>query len=126
MKYYIPVVEHWEDTDLVLMARVKGSDGSVITQSDVAAVVCHVHDRDAGAAVGDPEPLDVSSVVFNAPQLDSRWTEDDVGYNFLHTVSGARFPEGKTYRVEVVATPVSGSSYLMAVFNVKCRERLSG
>jgi hypothetical protein len=121
----VRAVTHWEDTDLVVMSRVKNVDGDNVTQASISSITCKIYNRLTGELVGT-ESLTVSSVVFNTLQTDDPWDEDSTGYNFRYTVSGSYFPDNDvTYRVEVTATPTSGSTFLMAAVDVEITGRFS-
>ena len=50
--------------------------------------------------------------MFDTLQTDSRWSEDDTGYNFRHTVGASVFSEANHhYEIEYVFTPASGEVY---------------
>lgn len=103
---------HWEDADLVLMARIKGADAQNILQATISSISLKVFDLADGEQVGATLALTVSSVIFDALQTDSRWTEDATGYNFRYTLDGDYFPVGdRDYRIEVVFTPTTGSPF---------------
>jgi hypothetical protein len=103
---------HWEDADLVLMARIRGLDAQEIIQSTISSISLKVFDLSSGEQVGATAALTVASVVFDILQTDDRWTKDGTGYNFRTTVSGAYFSPGdRDYRIEVVFTPATGSPF---------------
>jgi hypothetical protein len=107
---------HWEDADLVIMARIRGADAVNIVQATISSISLKVFDLSDGEQVGSTAALTVSSVVFDTLQTDARWTRDGTGYNFRTTVGGAYFPVGdRDYRVEVVFTPATGGAFPFVV-----------
>ena len=103
---------HWEDADLVLMARIKGIDRQNILQSTISSIAQKVYDLNSGSQVGVTVALVVADVIFDTLQTDARWTKDATGYNFRATIAGTYFPNGDTdYRVEILFTPATGSAF---------------
>lgn len=104
--------QHWEDADLVAMARLKGSDGADVTQAALTSIAIHIYDLESGEQVGSTLTPSVSSVIFDSLQTSPPWSADADGYNFRVTLSGSYFPEGsKLYRVEAILTPTTGSPF---------------
>ena len=111
------------------MARITGADAANITQSDISSGTYSVfllNDQDADdrtATLHTDLPLTIASVIFDTLQTDARWTEDDTGYNFRHTVdvssSTAFETAGRRYLVEYKLTPSSGQ-VIIARFQVDC------
>jgi hypothetical protein len=125
----ILVVTHWEDGDLIVMSRVKGSTGQAITPTDLGGgtVECKVFDRLTRAQIGATQNPAAVSVLFDTLQLDDRWSVDAEGYNFRYTVPGTLFPDGnKTYRVECRALPSVGQGYPLAMLDVETEDRFGG
>ena len=101
----------WEDGGAFLMGRVLGNDGVYITQAVVSSITYLVHDITAGADVTSGS-VTISTTIFDTLQLDDRWTEDDIGYNFGVAVSASWFATpDHTYRVEYKFTPSSGQVF---------------
>lgn len=109
------------------MSRVYGAAATAILQADLSSIALYVYDRTTQEQVGVTLALTVSAVIFDTLQTDARWTKDATGYNFRTTISGATyFPDGDTsYRVEIIGTPVSGSTFLIAVLDVETLNRMS-
>lgn len=107
----------WEDSSLVVMARVLGGLGANITQAYLSSVTCRVY-TSSGTLVASPA-VTIASSVYDALQEtedDPRWTLDTTGYNFSFTVPASAFPSPGMYRVEFKFTPASGDA-----FYVVCR-----
>lgn len=106
----------WEDTGLVLMARVLGASGAVVTQATLDSITAKVLDRDDDSLVATLT-VTIADVVFDTLQTaDPRWTADTVGYNFLHAIPATALPSpNKEYRVGYLFTPSSGQPFGMAV-----------
>lgn len=95
----------------VLLARVLGPNGLPIVQADVSTIAVKVWDSGAATQVGatlNPAPIDV---VYNALQLDARWSADGTGYNVALTLAGAYWPDTGRYQVEALFTPASGNPF---------------
>lgn len=112
------------------LARIVGEDGAAINQASVSAVTYSVflldeNDPDARSAVDghDGESLGVSTIIFNSLQTDARWTVDDTGYNFRHTIDvstdGAFTVAGRSYLVEYRLMP-AGGQVIVARFRLNC------
>lgn len=120
-------VTHWEDSDLVIMARVVAVSGDPVNQATLDSIFISVWNRVTGQPAGVEEELDISEVIFNTLQNDNRWTVDSVGYNFRCLVPGERFATGGvTYRVEIMGVPVTGAIFPLAVVDVEAQNRFSG
>lgn len=112
------------------MARVTGADAANITQADVSSGTYSIFlldDQDAddrtGIALHQDIVLTIASVIFDTLQTDARWTIDDTGYNFRHTIdisSNAAFETaGRRFLVEYKLTPASGQVIIVR-FRVNC------
>lgn len=100
-----------EDSAAILLARVRDQDGTLIEQTDIESVACTITDITLGIEVSTPT-YTVYDVIYNELQTDSRWTADDIGYNFGAVVPASALPNGnKRVRVEFVITPVSGEPF---------------
>lgn len=119
----------WEDTGLIVMARIVGNAGTAITQASLTSIKMDVYDitdEDAPAAIGSQDTLTINSVVFDTLQdSDVRWTRDDEGYNFLHTVAATRFASAGPVRIEFMFDPASGENFMM-VWEGTVRARYAG
>ena len=121
------------DAGAFLMARVRGSNGLLITQASVSTITYTVRDLTNATTVATNQSLTVASVVYNSlQQSDPRWDVDsafqrgrdgEFGYNFAATVPAAHFatfdvestsPFKETphrYRVTVEFFPVTGAVF---------------
>lgn len=106
----------FEDTGLVVMARVLGQDGEAVTQASLDSIAMTSMDLDDYSSVATAA-LTISAVVFDTLQTaDPRWTADQRGYNFLYAIPATAIPSpGKTYRVGLLFTPSSGQPFALAV-----------
>jgi hypothetical protein len=113
----------WEDTPVVLMARVTGEDSELITQASIDSITIDVYriDGSVSEAVGSQASLTVADTVFDTLQTDDRWTEDATGYNFRYTVPVARFATPGRHRIEFWFTGEDGSVFPL-VFEGPVRE----
>ncbi len=87
----------------VLARLLAPDDGDPLVQADLSAIVWSLFDLDADprTAIVDGATLTISNVIFDTLQTDSRWTADDVGYNFAHQVPSANLATGgHTFRAE--------------------------
>lgn len=110
-----------ENSGLVLLARVRNSGGDYIQQSDLSSINCAVYDAISGNELATPS-VDISSSVYDTLQTDARWEEDDVGYNFAHTLPASALSSGSTrYRIEYKFQPSSGEQYYV-VYDVTATE----
>lgn len=111
----ILTVDHWEDTPLVIMARVRDATATNITQAGIDSIAIYVFDG-SGTQVSTTIAPTVASTVFDTLQTDARWTKDSTGYNFRYTIAAAYFPTGDVnYRVEVIFTPATGEPFPLVV-----------
>ncbi len=107
----------YEDTGIVLMARVVDSNRNNIVQADVAGVEITVWDLDdTTTPVATVNPT-VASVIFDTLQdsSNSAWTLDTIGCNFIYKTLAAHLAAGgKTYRFQVRLTMNVGSPIVFA------------
>lgn len=117
-------------SDVALMARIRGSDGALLTQASISAVAWQATDLTAGAIAGAGS-FTPSSVIFNTlVTADLRWTRDSAdnlgaldgvwGYNFLAVLPYTTFAATALanvgqpthrYQTDVVFTPVAGGQF---------------
>ncbi|NLS92239.1 MAG: hypothetical protein GXX96_08675 [Planctomycetaceae bacterium] len=114
----------FRDGSATLLARVIGGDGASLIRSDITQVHYTVYlldhnDPNLREAVEGHEEREVppAGLLFDAPQLDSLWTVDAIGYNFRHMLdvsANAAFPlAGRTYLVVFKLTPTVGPVILV-------------
>lgn len=112
------------------MARVIGEDGQHISRTTISAVAYSIftldeHDPDGRTVVDghDGVELVVADVVYNSLQTDSRWTADETGYNFAHTMDVSEdiafAVAGRNYLVEYILAPASGQ-IIVVRFRLHC------
>jgi len=113
-----------------LLARVVGGDDTPLVQADVSAITYSIHELDrhvpdTRVAVANHQSVSVSvaASIFDTLQTDSRWTADETGYNFLHTIdiatNNAFEKAGTLYLVEYTILPVAGQKILVR-FKLEC------
>ena len=104
-------VEALANTAVYLMADVRWTDGTRITQATTDSVVCRSVDLDdTSTAISQPD-ITVSTSVFDSLQTDSRWTVNASGYNFGFILPGSAIPSArKTYLVTFDFVPTSGET----------------
>lgn len=147
----------YEQSGATLMARILGHSGATVTQASLSSISYEVWQIYPAAAyvankfqIIPPAELPTSSstppvkrvaatsltpadVIYDALQVDSKWTVDDTGYNFAVAMPAASFaaipiadwPESTWYEVPVKFTPTSGAVF-HANFFVDCRHLLMG
>src|SRR4051812_31859089 len=88
-------------TGAAMLARIRGSDGSYVTQAVTSSITCAVSDMTTGSAVAVITPsVVVASAIFDTLQTDSAWSKDSTGYNFKHSLPATAFPTaGHVYLV---------------------------
>ncbi len=108
----------FEDTCNVFMARVRGMDGALITQSVVSSITCSVTDGTSGTQVAVITPsVDVSTAVYDTIQTGSPWDteEDATGFNFKYIMPATAYPTaGHLYTVLFTFTATDGSVFGMS------------
>ena len=112
------------------LARVVGEDAAAISQTDISTATYSVFlldddDPDGRTVVSghDGESLVAASIIFNSLQTDARWTVDDTGYNFRHTIDistdNAFTVAGRNYLVEYRLVPSAGQVIIVR-FRLNC------
>lgn len=118
-------VEWSEDGDATVLGRLTARNGSGsatgvdgegnwIQQADVSTITCKVFDIEDDDTEITPAPtVTVSSAILDTPVTTNViWTEDDVGYNFVHDLAASYFPVGgRRYRVEYTVTLSGGAVF---------------
>lgn len=108
----------FEDTGVIVMARINGNLGTAITQASLSEIAYSTYDTNAEAAVsGASGTLTISSVVSDTLITnDVRWTKDTTGYNFIDTIPATALPDGGvTYAREYKFTPATGQPFHLQV-----------
>lgn len=116
----------WEDGALILMARIRNADSSLMTQASITGITLKVFEMLDGSQVASPSIV-VSSVVFDALQTPTLWTNyaDSTGYNFRYDPAVACIPNGgRKYRFEFKFDPASGEDFFV-IFEVSVKAVLS-
>ena len=108
-----------EDGGFVVMTRIRGNDGNLITQANVSAIIGHVYDlrvETPGSVDLWNQVLAVADTIFDTLQTtsdDPRWTRDDIGFNFRSIVPSTTVPNPSRYRCEIVISPASGDPFVV-------------
>lgn len=121
-------------TGAVLLARVRGGDGRLVTRASLSSIGYVVSDVTGGSSLGSGS-FTVSSTVYDSlQQNDPRWKEDDAdnlgpdgahGFNFAATLPASLFAlttlavpsvlagpaRPKQVQCDVTFTPVSGEPW---------------
>jgi hypothetical protein len=115
---------------VTILARLRGQDGSLVTQASLTSIAYSVANLTEGEVVGTGS-LTVSTCVYDSLQTDARWTQDTAsrpgpdgatGYNFAATLPASLFPETTLtsavarsapprVQVDVTFTPTSGQPF---------------
>jgi hypothetical protein len=99
----------YADGSFSVLGRIEDQAAALITQANVSSITCYIRNTHTGAAVGSPLSLVVADTVFDALQLDGRWSVDATGYNFRHDVAANVLVEPQTtYRLEYKLVTTSG------------------
>lgn len=117
----------WESTATPLIARIRATSGTYITQASLSSIAYSVFDLTAvPAAIVTSGTISKSSTVFDTLQTsDARWTVDSVGYNFLWIAPASLFPLApRKYQVEITFT-TTDSYKLRVVFQPKTQPLLT-
>jgi hypothetical protein len=103
-----------ENSPAVLLRRVTGVAGTILTSEDIDAISVKVWNSDYSTLVTTLTP-DKADVVYDDLQTTdtSRWTLDSVGYNWALTMPGTAWPAAGTYAVEVKVTPTAGDAFYL-------------
>lgn len=85
-------------------------EGKALQQADFASIACAVYNLDSATpdtAVATPTVTVVTDVL-DALTDDEIWTEDSIGKNFSHFISGSVFSAANLYRIVYTATLSAG------------------
>jgi len=107
-----PQIWHiWEDSGVLLLARVQDWDGNLLTQDACTGIAYKVFDVDDNNAVTGSGTLTIGTVVFDTEQSGGNWPHSD-GYNFKTMMAATAFPTGgHRYVAEIIITPTSGQPF---------------
>jgi hypothetical protein len=117
--YHVDVFEDYPATFLARMEDL--ADGELVTQDSLASITYKIFD------IAGPQPdrilsqgnLVIADVVSDHLKLDHRWTQDNIGFNFVHTLPGTAFPTGiTTLFLEYAFTPTGGTAPSFGLFFV--------
>ncbi len=115
-----------EDGDATVLGRLTARNGSGVATSidgegnflqvaDIATITCKIFDLDSATPdteISTPTVTVATEVLDTVVTAQTIWTEDTVGYNFLHDLAGSEFPTGeRRYRVEYTVTLTGGAVF---------------
>lgn len=104
--------KHWPNSPVVLMERIQLIDGTDVQQADITTITRYVHNLTTEEDDDTGVELVIADVLFDDLQTDSKWTEDNDGYNFADTVLASLLvAENTCYQVVYVFDPVNGEDY---------------
>lgn len=112
----------YEDTTIVLMARVTGLEGANIAQSDVSSITATVTDLSDNTPVAQVT-LTKTDVVFNTLQTGGPWTKDATGYNFRYDLPYTYIPDGDRTSCIDIGCVMADSTRLAFEFRPKVKAR---
>jgi hypothetical protein len=104
----------FEDSGVILMARIVNDAGTLLTQATTTSITCKSYDTSDPTGTPVTPTVVVASVIFDTLQTPDIWTEDSTGYNFKHVLPATAIPNGdRTYQVEYKITPTSGEAFYL-------------
>lgn len=111
----MPTIWHiFEDCGGLVMARILGWTGALVTQATFDSITYKVFDQDRGRQQTGSGTLELAAVVFDTEQNDGSWPYDD-GYNFRVLLPATCFPiGGHNYRAEFYFQPTVGEPFALA------------
>ncbi len=116
----------WEDCGSLVLARIVGWTGALVTQATLDTITYKVFDLDNNRQQTGSDTLNKAAVIFDTAQEDGSWPYDD-GYNFRFLLPASCFPTGgHKYRVEFIFTPVGADTEPFAVVRDLLADNLYG
>lgn len=115
---------------LTLLARIRNlTSGALLTQATTTTITYNVFDLDSEtpdtAVVSGT--VTIASAIFDNLQLDDRWSLDDQGYNFAHTLANSTLAvPNHTYQLEYQFTPSNATSVFAVAYLIRVLEWRSG
>lgn len=108
----------------VLLARIVGADGELLTPLDVASAKYTIYELDAASPDGDSPvgghagvAVAVASLISPTLKNDALWEADTAGYNFRHELdvsANPAFPQSaRHYRIVFELLPYQGQVILV-------------
>ena len=119
-------VQWSEDGDATVLGRITSRAGSVaatgidgegnwLEQADVASITCSVFDLDSDTPdtpITTPTVIVSTSVLDTPVTVNTLWTVDTTGYNFIHDLAATNFPTGSNrYSVEYAVSMTNGGKF---------------
>ena len=90
-------------------------EGNFLQIADIATITAKIFDLDSATPdtpISTPTVTVASAVLNTVVTAQTIWTEDTIGYNFLHDLAGSEFPTGeRQYRVEYTVTLTGGAVF---------------
>lgn len=102
------VVRVHKDTPWMALMRVRLANGDLITQAGVSSITYQVIRQPAGTTSGSGS-VTIAASVFDTLQTDDRWDNDDIGFNFAHTIPASAFDTLGPVRVRYTFNTPSGN-----------------
>lgn len=98
----------YEDAAATFRMRLWDDTDAPLKQADFSTIKARVYDKvDLTTLVWSDLAVTIASAVFNAYQT---WGQDDIGYNFSHTIPQAAFASGgKIYLIDYEWTLTDGN-----------------
>jgi len=124
--------EFRKNASVILLARVEGNDGALVTQASIASATYTVYlldptDPDVQTAVEDHEDVAIApaDLIFDELQTDDLWGDTDgTGYNLKHQLdvseAQAFAAAGVEYLVRIELTPADGGQVIVVPFKGEC------
>lgn len=103
--------------------EVKRGEGPVILQADVSSISCKVFEladgfADAGAEVTPAPSLTAADNIFDTLRT-SGWSQDDLGYNFRHSVGATYLADPGAWRLIEYKITLTGGEVIWIEWRVK-------
>lgn len=84
-------------------------NGRDALQSDLSTITWAIYPIGIRTAVASGS-LTVADVVYDEIQTDGRWSTDDIGYNFRHTVAATAIDTPGGYKIEYIFIPSNAAN----------------
>lgn len=109
MQAKIHQLKSWQGVVFPVAARVVGENGSPYVKNDISEINYTVYGPDGEETQYGEGTFNRNTCLFDELQLDSRWTQDGLGFNFAGNIPGEAFPDPGHYRIEIIFEIVGGN-----------------